>query len=231
MTHRKIPYWVIPPEANAACVAHRENVLDTYALPPHAQVPVMGMDEPPVQLLKETRVPIAATNAHAQRVDYEDERAGTASIFMLTAPLSGWRTVRGRQQRTTVDWAIEMAALLRTRYATAEKVIVGCDTLNTHTMGAFYEAFAPEKARELGRRIAFRSPPKHGSWLNIADNELRSLTRQCLKDRRLRDIATLQTEASAWETHSNTKQHGVNWPCKIKDARTKLKSLYPKIVN
>ena len=106
-----------------------------------------------------------------------------------------------------------------------------CDTLNTHTRGAFYEAFAPEKARELVRRIEFRYTPQHGSWRNIAENELSSLTRQCLKDRRLGHIATLQTEASAWETHSHTKQRGVNWQFKIKDARTKLKSLYPKIVN
>jgi DDE superfamily endonuclease len=107
---------------------------------------------------------------------------------------------------------------------------VVCDNLNTHTMGAFYEAFAPEKARALVRRIAFRYTPKHGSWLNIAENALSSLTQQCLKDRRLRDIATLQTEASAWETQSNTKQRGVNWQFKINDARTKLQSLYPKIV-
>ena len=109
MTNRKIQYWVIPPEANAEFVAHMENVLDTDALPPNSQVPVMCMDEQPVQLLKETRVPIAATKAHAQRVDDEYERAGTASIFMFTEPLSGWRTVRVRQQRTTVDWAIERA--------------------------------------------------------------------------------------------------------------------------
>jgi len=231
MTNRKIQYWVIPPEANAEFVAHMENVLDTYALPPNAQVPVLCMDEQPVQLLKETHVPIMATKAHAKRVDYEYERAGTASIFMFTEPRSGWRTVRVRKQRTKVDWAIEMAELLHTRYATAEKVIVVCDNLNTHTMGAFYEAFAPEKARELVRRIAFRYTPKHGSWLNIAENELSSLTQQCLKDRRLGDIATLRTEASAWETQSNTKQRGVNWQFKINDARTKLQSLYPKIVN
>jgi hypothetical protein len=231
MTHRKIQYWVIPPAANAEFVAHMENVLDTYALPQNAQAPVLCMDEQPVQLLKETRAPITATKAHAKRVDYEYERAGTASIFMFTEPLSGWRTVRVRTQRTKIDWAIEMAELLHTRYATAAKVIVVCDNLNTHTMGAFYEAFAPEDARELVRRIAFCYTPKHGSWLNIAENELSSLTQQCLKDRRLGDIAALQTEASAWETQSNTKQRGVNWQFKIDDARTKLRSLYPKIVN
>jgi len=111
MTNRKLQYWVIPPEANAAFVAHRENVLDTYALPQHAQVPVLCMDEQPVQLLKETRVPITATKAHVKRVDDEYERAGTASIFTCTEPLSGWRTVRVRKPRTKVDWAIEMAAL------------------------------------------------------------------------------------------------------------------------
>src|SRR5438093_8558281 len=109
MTNRKIQYWVIPPEANAEFVAHMENVLDTYALPQNAQVPVLCMDEQPVQLLKETRVPITATKAHGKRVDYEYERAGTASIFMFTEPLPGWRTVRVREQRTKVDWAWEMA--------------------------------------------------------------------------------------------------------------------------
>jgi len=231
MTNRKMQYWVIPPEANAEFVAQRENVLDTYALPPHAQVPVLCMDEQPVQWLKETRIPLVATKAHAKRVDDEYERAGTASIVMLTEPLSGWRTVRVRKQRTQGDWAIEMAELFRTRYATAEKVLVVCDNWNTHTMGAFYEAFAPEQARALVRRIACRSTPKHGSWLTIAENELSSLTQQCLKDRRLGDIATLRTEASAWETQSNTKQRGVNGQCKINDARTQLQSPGPKSVN
>ncbi len=109
MSPRKMQSWVLPPEANAACVAKREHVLDTDALPPHAQGPVMGMEAPPVQGLQATRVPMAATKAHAQRVDDEDERAGTASMFRGTAPLAGWRTVRVRQQRTTVDWAIERA--------------------------------------------------------------------------------------------------------------------------
>ena len=99
------------------------------------------MDEQPVQLLKETRIAIPATRQHARRVDYEYERAGTASIFMFTEPLSGWRMVHVRQHRKKVDWALEMEELLRTRYAEAERVILVCDNLNTHTMGAFYEAF------------------------------------------------------------------------------------------
>lgn len=206
-----------------------ENVLETYAEPYDSKFPVLCMDEQPVQLLKETRRPIAATKHHPRRVDYEYERAGTASIFMFAEPLSGWRAVRVREQRTKVDWAIEMQQLLRTRYAKAKKVILVCDNLNTHTMGAFYEAFPPEQARELVRQLDFRYTPKHGSWLNVAENELSSLTRQCLRKRRLGDIQLLREETTAWERFSNDRQRGVDWQFKIADARTKLRSLYPKI--
>jgi hypothetical protein len=230
MTRRKIQYWVIPPEANSEFVASLEEVLDTYAQPYDSRLPVVCMDEQPVQLLKETRVPIAATKRHPQRVDYEYERAGTASIFMFCEPLSGWREVHVRSQRTKVDWAREVAELLRTRYARAEKVILVCDNLNTHTKGAFYEAFPPAQARALLRRLEFRYTPKHGSWLNIAENELSSLTRQCLKGRRLGDLELLRSETTAWHEASNKKQRGVDWQFKIDDARRKLKSLYPKIL-
>jgi hypothetical protein len=230
MTKRKIQYWVIPPTANGEFVANMEEVLDTYAQPYNRRFPVLCMDEQPVQLLKETRVPIAATKQHPRRVDYEYERAGTASIFMFCEPLGGWRQVAVRAQRTKIDWAIEVEELLRTRYRTAEKVILVCDNLNTHTKGAFYEAFAPEKARAIVRRLDFRHTPKHGSWLNIAENELSSLTRQCLKDRYLGNIKTLREETAAWHQASNDKQRGVDWQFKIDDARTKLKSLYPKIL-
>ena len=190
MTSRKIRYWVIPPTANGEFVACMENVLETYAQPYDPRLPVLCMDEQPVQLLKETRVPIAATTHHARRVDYEYERAGTASVFMFAEPLQGWRHVRVRKQRTKVDWALEMEALLQTRYVEAHKVLVVCDNFNTHTMGAFYEAFDAARARQLVRRLEFRYTPKHGSWLNIAENELSALTRQCLRDHRLATPST-----------------------------------------
>lgn len=231
MTRRKIQYWVIPPEANGEFVANMENILDTYAQPYDEQVPVVCMDEQPVQLLQETRAPIAATENHPQRIDYEYERAGTASIFMFAEALSGWRQVRVREHRTKVDWAIEVEELLRTRYAQADKVILVCDNLNTHTTGAFYEAFAPDEARAIVRRLEIRYTPKHGSWLNIAENELSALTRQCLKGRRLGDIERLREETAAWETFTNDQQRGVEWQFKIADARAKLCSLYPKIIN
>lgn len=229
MTNRKIEYWVIPPEADAEFVAGMEEVLETYEKPYDASCPVLCMDEQPVQLLKETRIPIPATAKHAKRVDYEYERAGTASIFMFTEPLAGWREVAVRATKTKTDWASEMARLLDGRYAGCEKVILVCDNLNTHTKGAFYEAFEPERARSFVRRIEFRHTPKHGSWLNIAENELSSLTRQCVSGRRFADIQTLRSETSAWSSDVNSTQRGVDWQMKITDARCKLKSIYPKI--
>jgi DDE superfamily endonuclease len=229
MTNRKIEYWVIPPEADAEFVAGMEEVLDTYARPYDPACPVLCMDEQPVQLLKETRTPIPGTRTHGKRVDYEYERAGTASIFMFTEPLAGWRQVSVRATRTKADWAVEMAGLLEGRYAACEKVIVVCDNLNTHTKGAFYEVFEPERARRLVRRLELRHTPKHGSWLNIAENELSSLTRQCVSDRRFADVATLRAETEAWSNDVNATQRGVDWQMKIDEARTKLKSVYPTI--
>lgn len=229
MTNRKIEYWVIPPEADAEFVAQMEEVLETYEQPYDSGVPVLCMDEQPVQLLKETRFPIPATTTHAKRVDYEYERAGTATIFMFAEPLAGWREVAVRERRTKTDWATEMARLLEGRYAACEKVILVCDNLNTHTKGAFYETFEPERARSIVRRIQFCYTPKHGSWLNVAENELSSLTRQCVSHRRFGDLTTLQTETAAWSTDLNATQRGVDWQMKIDDARTKLKSVYPTI--
>jgi hypothetical protein len=229
MTNKKIEYWVIPPESDAEFVASMEDVLATYAMPYNKFIPVICMDEQPVQLLKETRQAIPATINHPQRVDYEYERAGTASIFMFTEPLSGWRAVNVRPQRKKIDWALEIEELLRTKYEKAEKIILVCDNLNTHTRGAFYEAFPAEKAREIVKRIEFRYTPKHGSWLNIAENELSAMTRQCLNKRRIGDIVTLQEEVQAWADVVNDRQKGVEWQFSINDARLKLKSIYPKI--
>ena len=227
MTNRKIQYWVIPPAADAEFVACMEEVLDTYEKPYDPGCPVLCMDEQPVQLVQETRRPIPATKRHAKRIDYE--RAGTASIFMFTEPLAGWREATARASKTKLDWAMEMARLLEGRYRKCPAVILVCDNLNTHTKGAFYEAFPPERARALVRRIYFCHTPKHGSWLNIAENELSSLTRQCVSGRRFGNLTNLQAEIKAWSNDVNHTQRGVDWQMRISDARYKLKSLYPKI--
>ncbi|MEO2027156.1 MAG: IS630 family transposase [Fuerstiella sp.] len=229
MTSRKIQYWVIPPECDAEFAASMEEVLETYAKPYDSKNPVLCMDEQPVQLVKEVRAPIKATKKHPRRVDYEYERAGVANIFMFTEPLAGWRKANARATKTKLDWALEMAELLDTRYQDCETVTVVSDNLNTHTKGAFYEAFEPERARDYAKRVNFCHTPKHGNWLNVAENELSSLTRQCVAKRRIGDIETLQKEITACSDDVNDTQRGVDWQMKIDDARSKLKSVYPKI--
>jgi len=229
MTKRQIAYWVIPPEQDAACVACMEDVLEPYAQAYDPKHPVLCMDEQPVQLLKETRVPIAATTKHGSRVDYEYEPNGTASIFMFAAPLSGFRQATARSRRTKTDWASEVAQMLDTRSADCEDVILVCDNLNTHTKGAFYEAFEPARARAYIKRLNFCSTPKHGSWLHVAACELSCLTSQCLRDRRIGALTELQSEIAAWSNKTHAKQRGVDWQFRIENARVKLKRLYPKI--
>lgn len=230
MTKRKIQYWVIPPETDAEFVANMENVLETYAQPYDPARPVICMDEQPVQLVKETRPVLPGTRDRPRRVDYEYERNGTASIFMFCEPHAGWRQATARQQRTKTDWAEEVGSLLDGRYADCDRVTLVCDNLNTHTPGAFYEAFPPERARGYVRRLEFCHTPKHGSWLNIAENELSSMTRQCLNGRRIGELPLLQEEIAAWSIDVTTTQRGVDWQMKIDDARSKLKSVYPKIL-
>jgi hypothetical protein len=185
MTKRKIEYWVIPPEQDAEFVACMEEVLETYAAAYDPKHPVLCMDEQPVQLLKETRVPIAATRKHSKRVDYEYERNGTASIFLFAEPLSGFRQATARHRRTKGDWASEGAPLLDTRAVAGEEGPLVCDHLHTHTKGAFAAAFEPDRARAYIKRSQVCDTPKHGSGLQGAEGELRCLTSQGLRDRRL----------------------------------------------
>jgi hypothetical protein len=228
-TKRSTQYWVIPPEANAEFVACMEDVLDVYSRPYNSQLPVLCMDEQPVQLVQEVNAPIPATPNHPKRVDYEYKRAGVANVFMFAEPLAMWRQVSVRDRKTKVDWATEMASLLEGRYADCEKVLVVCDNLNTHTLGAFYETFPPERARTLVSRTEFHYTPKHGSWLNISENELSCLTRQCVAGRRIGSVKELRQQTTAWHEEINSNQRGVEWQMKIGDARNKLKSVYPKI--
>lgn len=224
-----IQYWVIPPSANAEFVARMENVLETYKQPYDPAHPVICMDEQPIQLIGETRTALPATRTHPKRVDYEYTRNGTASLFLFSEPLAGFRQVTARPRRTKRDWAEEVAVLLDTHYAKCEQVTLVIDNLNTHTPGAFYEAFDPDTARHYVQRLRFVYTPKHGSWLNIAECELSRLTRQCLRGRRIGDLPTLVAEVSAWASRTNEKQTGVDWQFTTQDARVKLKHLYPII--
>lgn len=225
-----VEYWVIPPKQDAEFVADMEQVLETYALPYDPEQPVVCMDEQPVQLVLESQAPLPATTAHPERVDYEYERNGTASIFMFAEPLSGFRQATARERRTKEDWALEVAQLLDTRYADCDKITLVMDNLNTHTKGAFYTAFEPDRARAYVKRIDFVYTPKHGSWLNIAECELSAMSRQCLAGRRIGYLTELQQEIAAWATRTTQKQRAVDWQFQVDEARSKLKHLYPKII-
>jgi hypothetical protein len=204
-----------------------EEVLDLYQQPYDPDYPVINMDEKPVQLVEETRTPLPAQPGKPMRYDHEYERKGTASIFLFTEPLTGWRRVDAQPQRTAKKWAYQVKELLNDDYPEAQKVMLVCDNLNTHNTASLYETFEPAEARRLAKRLDIRYTPKHGSWLNIAEVELSVLTSQCL-DRRIADLETMQQEIKAWEQERNTQQKGVDWRFTTEDARIRLKRLYPQ---
>jgi hypothetical protein len=218
---------VIPPKQNADFVANMEDVLDVYQRPYDPDCPVVCMDEQPVQLVKETVVPLPRRPGRAERYDYEYERAGCVNHFLFTAPLEGWRRVSVRATKTSVDWALEIRHLVDVDFPKARKIVLICDNLNTHKIGALYEAFPPEEAHRIRQRLEIHYTPKHGSWLNIAEIELSVLTKQCL-NRRIQDADMLAHEVAAWATDRNLRQKGVNWHFTRNDARIRLTRLYPQ---
>jgi hypothetical protein len=220
--------WVIPPQQRGTFVAHREDILELYHTPDDPQVPMVCMDEQPVQLIQETRTPLPAEPGHPERYDYEDERNGTATLFMFTEPWRGVRTVSVREHKTAIDWATEVQHLLDTQYPEANRIRLVCDNLNTQGLGSLYEAFPPDQARALAARLEIHHTPKHGSWLNIAEIELSALTRPCLA-RRMPAMATLGEETKQWEQRRHASQKGVDWQFSLQDARIQLKRLYPHI--
>ncbi len=205
-----------------------EDILDLYHQPYDPRRPVVAMDEEPVQLIRETRLPLPAQPGRPERIDYEYERNGTAALFMFTEPLTGWRRASVRERRTSRDWAEEIRQLLEEDFPDAEKVILICDQLNTHTIAALYQTFPAAQARALAQRLEIHYTPKHGSWLNVAELELSAVSRQCLA-RRIPDIETLRWEVEAWCVQRNKAQKAVDWQFTTADARIRLKRLYPQI--
>ena len=162
------------------------------------------------------------------RHDYEYKRNGTANLFMLFAPLEGWRHVEVTERRTAIDYAHVLRDLADIHFPKAEKIVLVQDNLNTHTPASLYEAFEPAEARRIIERFEWHYSPKHGSWLNLAESELAVLSGQCLA-RRIPDADTLRTEVDAWRKHRNTHNAKANWHFTSTDARVKLKSLYPSL--
>ena len=220
--------WVIPPQQNAEFVAAMEDVLEVYQRPYDARRPVVCLDEQSKQLVRETREPLPAEPGRPQREDYEYERNGTANLFMMFEPLAGWRHVAVTERRTKIDFAQVIRELVDGHYRAAEKIVLVMDNLNTHKVASLYEAFDPAEARRLIERLEIHHTPKHGSWLDMAETELSVLTKQCL-DRRIPDSPTLVSEVAAWERSRNEAQCTIDWRFTTKDARIKLKRLYPSI--
>jgi transposase len=205
-----------------------EDVLDLYEAPYDPQRPTVNFDETNKQLIAETRVPLPARAGQPARYDYEYKRNGTRNLFLFCEPQAGWRHLVVTAQRTKRDFAHQMQWLVDERYPQTEVIRVVLDNLNTHTTASLYEAFAPEEARRIAKRLEFHYTPKHGSWLNMAEIELSIVSRQCL-ERRIPDEETLRCEVRAYEDRRNTAQAKIEWRFTTKDARVKLHRLYPSI--
>lgn len=203
-----------------------EDVLEVYHRPHDPEYPVVCVDETSKQLISETRVPIKAKPGRLARHDYEYERNGTANLFMLFAPLEGWRHVEVTDRHTAVDFAHVLKDLSDTHFPKAKKIVLMEDNLSTHKPASLYEAFPAGEARRLVERFEWHYTPKHGSWLNMAESELSVLSGQCL-DRRIPDRQTLIEEVAAWEHNRNRKHVKADWQFTTADARVKLKRLYP----
>jgi hypothetical protein len=203
-----------------------EDVIETYHLPRDPEIPLVCVDEASKQLVKETRAPIPMRSGRAACHDYEYERNGTANLFMMFAPLEGWRHVKVTERHTAIDYAHVLKDLADVHFPGAKKIRLVQDNLNTHRPASLYEAFPPEEARRLVERFEVHYTPKHGSWLDMAESELGVLSSQCL-DRRIPDRQFLADEVAAWEADRNKNHAKANWQFTTPDARIKLKHLYP----
>jgi len=219
---------VIPPEANAGFVAAMEDLLEVYTRPHDPDRPLVCLDETSKQLIAETRTPAPMKKGQPARLDYQYERNGTANLFMMFAPLEGWRHVKVTEHRTAVDYAHALKDLSDNHFPDVTKIVLLQDNLNTHTKASLYKAFPAPEARRLVERFEWHYTPKHGSWLDLAESELGVLSSQCL-DRRIPDIKTLVDQIAAWERDRNLHHAKADWQFTTENARVKLKHLYPSL--
>lgn len=201
-----------------------EDILDLYEQPYDPKRPVVCFDERPCQLVGDILVPLPMSSGNPQREHYEYKRNGTCCLLVSFEPHTGQRFIEVREHRTKVDYAHFMKELAE-RYPEAEVIRLVQDNLNTHSPGAFYQAFPPEAAFELSQRFECHYTPKKGSWLNMAEIELSALAKQCL-DRRLGDIQSLAKEVHAWEEKRNRLGATVRWRFSKDDARRKFHRHY-----
>jgi hypothetical protein len=205
-----------------------EDILDLYAEGDDPVRPLICFDEFPYQMVAEKRLPLPLQSGKPIRYDYEYRRMGTCNLFMFFQPRAGWRHVQVTERRTKQDFAHCMKDLVDIHFQEAEVIRVVLDNLNTHTPASLYEAFAPEEARRIMRKLEFHYTPKHASWLNMAEIEISVLDRQCL-DRRLPVMALVRSEVAAWNNRRNQQRASVDWQFTNSKARSKLEYLYPSI--
>jgi len=208
-------------------VAAMEDVLDVYEQPYDEKRPVVCFDESPEQLIAEVRQPLPPEPGQPARYDVEYRRNGVRNLLMICEPKRGKREVLVTKTRNKIDFAQAMKHLVE-MYADAEVIRVVLDNLNTHKIASLYEAFAPEQARALARKLEFHYTPRHGSWLNIAEIEFAVLSNMCLKQR-IGDEETLKRIIAANVAERNAKAEPVKWRFTTADARNKLKRLYPVV--
>jgi hypothetical protein len=218
--------FCIPPEHNAAFVCAMEDVLEVYHRPYDPVRPQVCLDETNKQLLEHTRVPIAASPGTLARVDDEYKRCGTANIFAAVEPLTGWSLVQATEHRAAVDMALFLRRISDEAFPNATTIVLVMDNLNIHGLACLYEAFQAAEARRLVQRFEIHHTPKHGSWLNVAETFLSSLSIQCL-DQRIGSLQELRTIIAAWQ--ASRPRRRVNWRFTTADARIKLRRLYPSI--
>ncbi len=205
-----------------------EDVLDVYQRPYDPARPLVCIDERSKTLHTTPRGSLPAEAQGAVRQDYEYKREGTCNTFLALEPLAGVRHVRVSEQRTYLDFAELLRVVVDEWYPEAERIVLVTDNLNVHTPGALYERFAPAEAWRIASKLEWHHTPEHGSWLNVAECELSVFSRQCL-NRRLASTEEVAREAAAWETRRNGANPTVRWQFTTKDARIKLRRLYPDI--
>jgi hypothetical protein len=218
--------WCIPPDKSGEFVSRMEDVLDVYTQPDDPWHPRVCIDELSKQLVSETRVPLPLEPGHPRRYDYEYERHGTCNIYLIFAPFRGRRWVKVTDHRGYQDWAYLMRELVDIYFPEADCITVVVDNLNVHVAGALYETFEPAEAKRILTKLDIHYTPKHGSWLNMAEIELRVLNGQCL-NRRMGTVRWVEREVAAWVTERNAAHATVDWRFTTADARIKLKRLYP----
>lgn len=220
--------YCIPERDAARFVSQMEQTLDLYAAAPDPHKPLVVMDEASKQLPGDTVDPLPMKPGAPRREDYHYTRGGVRSIFMFFAPHLGWRRVAGSVRRTRQDWALQIKKLVDEDFPEAQKIILLCDNLNTHSKASLYETFAPQEAHRIAEKLELHFTPRNGSWLNVAEIELSILSEQCLK-RRIHDATLLDSELAAWNARRNEQQSKVSWQFTTADARIKLRGLYPTI--